>query len=72
VLTSIVVAPVSHRSSDPDRGPALGEREGLAVECVASFEHLQRIGRSMLTERVGDLGQRRVEICEAIRALADC
>jgi hypothetical protein len=33
-----------------------GGAEGLAVECAASFGNLQRIRRSALTDRVGDLG----------------
>jgi mRNA interferase MazF len=50
----------------------LGETEGLPVDCAASFDNLQRIRRSALTARVGELGQRSEQICAALRALADC
>lgn len=72
VLTSIVVAPVTRTVRDIPTEIPLGEQEGLTAECAASFDNLQRIRRSALTEHVGDLGLRRREICEALRALADC
>ena len=37
----------------------LGETEGLAVECAASFDNLQRLRHSALAERIGELGSRR-------------
>jgi mRNA interferase MazF len=72
VLTSIVVAPVTRTVRDIPTEVCLSEREGLPVECAASFDNLQRVKRSALTERAGDLGPRRKEICSALRALADC
>ena len=72
VLTGIVVAPVSRTVRDIPTEIRLGEAEGLPVECVATFDNLQRIRRSALAERVGDLGSRRQQICAALRALADC
>ncbi|GAC1604033.1 MAG: hypothetical protein NVS3B21_32990 [Acidimicrobiales bacterium] len=50
----------------------LGADEGLDVECVASFDNLQRISRAALTHKAGDLGQRRHEAYAALLALADC
>jgi mRNA interferase MazF len=72
VLTSIVVAPVTRTIRDIPTEVRLGEEEGLPVECVASFDNLQRMSRSTLARRAGDLGLRRKEICQALRALADC
>jgi mRNA interferase MazF len=72
VLTGIVVAPVSRTVRAIPTEIPLGEQAGLDVECAASFDNLQRILRSALTERVGSLGARRDEICRALRALADC
>jgi mRNA interferase MazF len=72
VLTGIVVAPVTRTVRGIPTEVQLGETEGLPVECAAAFENLQRIRRSALTERAGDLGLRRDEICAALRALADC
>lgn len=72
VLTSIVVAPVTRTVRDIPTEIPLGEREGLPADCVASFDNLQRARRSALVQRAGDLGVRRQEICEALRALSDC
>ncbi len=52
---------------------ALGDDQGLNVDCAASFDNLQPIRRSFLTERVGQLGiEDNNEICRALAALADC
>jgi mRNA interferase MazF len=72
VLTAVVVAPITRTMRRISTEIALGPDEGLAVECTASFDNLQRLRRSTLTERVGELGVRTDEICEALRALADC
>ncbi len=72
VLTSLVVAPVTRTVREIPTELALGEPEGLPVECAASFDNLQRVRRAALTVRAGDLGSRRGEICHALRALADC
>lgn len=73
VLTWIVVAPVTRSVRDIPTEVQLGPSHGLGVECAASFDNLQPIRRSFLTERVGsldvdDLGQ----LCRALGALADC
>jgi mRNA interferase MazF len=70
-LTSIVVAPVTRTVRDIPTEIPLGEREGLPADCAASFDNLQRARRSALVQRAGDLGVRRQEICEALRALSD-
>jgi mRNA interferase MazF len=72
VLTGIVVAPVTRTVRNIPTEVLLGETEGLNVECVASFDNLQRIRRSALVERIGSLGVRNPEICNSLRALADC
>jgi len=72
VLTGIVVAPVTRTVRNIPTEVLLGEDAGLHVECAASFDNLQRIRRSALTRRIGNLGLRQVEICASLRALADC
>lgn len=72
VLSGIVVAPVSRTIRDIPTEIRLDRSEGLPVECVASFDNLQRIDRAALGERIGALGPRRRELCRAIDALADC
>jgi mRNA interferase MazF len=73
VLVRVIVAPVTRTVRQIPTEVALGKEEGLPVECAASFDHLQPVGRHFLGERAGALGHaRRHEICVALAALADC
>jgi mRNA interferase MazF len=72
VLAGIVVAPVSRTVRSIPTEIPLDQDDGLPAACAASFDNLQRIQRSALTERLSALGPRRTEICVALRALADC
>jgi mRNA interferase MazF len=72
VLTGVVVAPVTRTVRSIPTEIPLGRDDGLEVDCAASFDNLQRIARSALTDRIGALGPRREEICRALAALADC
>ncbi len=73
VLTWIVVAPVTRTIRQIPTEVALGAGHGLSIDSVASFDNLQPIRRTFLTERAGQLGIEELdEICRALRALADC
>lgn len=73
VLTTLVVAPVTRSARPIPTHLGLGDDEGLPRDCAAVFDALQPIRRAYLTERVGALGPaRRREMCEALRAVADC
>lgn len=72
VLTGIVVAPVTRTIRDIPSEIRLGAEENLEVECAASFDNLQRVMRSALTRRIGNLGQRSSELCRAMQAMTDC
>ena len=72
VLTGIVVAPVTRSVRDIPTEVRLGQEEGLPDDCVASFDNLQRVRRSALTAKAGDIGLRGSELCAALGALADC
>lgn len=73
VLTWLVVAPVTRSVRDIPTHLDLGSDEGLGVPCAAAFDNLQPIRRSFLTERTGALAPaRRIELCRALRAVADC
>ena len=73
VLTWIVVAPVTRTIRQIPTEVNLGVSHGLPDECVASFDNLQPIRRSFLTQRAGGLQIDELdEICRALRALADC
>lgn len=73
VLTWIVVAPVTRTVRGIPTEVALGAAHGLAEDCAASFDSLQPIRRSFLTERVGRLdADESGAICRALEAMADC
>ena len=73
VLRLLVVAPVTRTVRGIPTEVALGADEGLPVECAASFDNLQPINRTLLTERIGTLpATRHREVCGALGALADC
>ena len=73
VLTSIVVAPVTRTIRGIATEISLDARDGLPSPCVASFDNVQPIHRSLLTFRAGSTPpERRSEICGALAALADC
>jgi mRNA interferase MazF len=73
VLTWIIVAPVTRTIRHIPTEVMLGPAHGLPDDCVASFDNLQPIRRTFLTQRVGELGVGELdEICGALRALADC
>lgn len=73
VLTWIVVAPVTRTVRHIPTEVHLGAPHGLSVECAASFDNLQPIRRTFLTERAGQLGiEETDEICRSLGALADC
>lgn len=73
VLAQLIVAPVTSTARRIATEIELGPEEGLAFDCVASFDSLQPLKAAYLTERAGELGQqRRHEICDALAALADC
>ena len=73
VLTSIVVAPVTRTIRGIATEILLGAGDGLPSPCVASFDNMQPVHRSLLTTRVGAAPPEcRSEICGALAALADC
>lgn len=73
VLTWVVVAPITRTVRRIPTEVPLGTTHGLGVECAASFDNLQPIRRSLLTERIGQLDIAEIdEICRALSALADC
>ncbi|HEV3046803.1 MAG TPA: type II toxin-antitoxin system PemK/MazF family toxin [Solirubrobacteraceae bacterium] len=72
ILKRVVVAPISRTVRGIPTEIEVGPGEGLHTHCAASFDNLQPILRSALTQRTGTLGPRREEICQTLRALADC
>ena len=72
VLTWIEVAPVTRTVREIPTEIPLDESHGLRAPCAASFDNMQPIRKTFLTERVGVLPSPRASICRAMSALADC
>ena len=71
-LNRIVCAPVTRTIRGIPTEIPLGAANGVREPCVASFDNLQLVLRSMLSARVGALANPRRQICAALDALADC
>ncbi len=72
VLTRILVAPVTRTVRGIPTELPLDTDDGLPESCAASFDNLQPIRKSFLTDRLGSIHNRRHEICATLEALADC
>lgn len=72
VLTRILVAPVTRTVRGIPTELSLDADDGLPQSCAASFDNVQPIRKSFLTDRLGSIHDRRHEICAALEALADC
>jgi mRNA interferase MazF len=72
VLRWVIVAPVTRTVRNIPTEIALDADQGLPETCAASFDNLQPIRRSFLTDRLGRIEFPRSQICAALSALADC
>ncbi len=72
VLNKVVVAPITRTVRDIPTEVPLDSDDGLPHRSAASFDNLQVVAKSHLTERVASISDRRSEICAALAAMADC
>ena len=72
VLGAILVAPITRTVRGIPTEIALGRDEGLREPCAASFDNMRSVPRAWLTRRIGALGPRSYEICDALAALSNC
>lgn len=72
VLNWILVAPITRTIRGIPTEIPLGEEHGVDLPSVASFDNLQPIRKTFLTDRIGSLPFPRNEICRTLAALADC
>jgi mRNA interferase MazF len=73
VLNNLVIAPVTSTIRRIPTNVPLGAAEGIDHDSVASFDNLTSVPKALLTVRLGALApHRRVELCVALEALADC
>jgi mRNA interferase MazF len=73
VVNNIIVAPVTSTIRNIPTCIPVGADEGIDHDCVAIFDNLAAVPKSVLTTRLGELGLGgRQQICEALEAIADC
>ena len=73
VLNNVVVAPVTTTVRTIPTCIPVGPDEGVDRDSVASFDNLAAVPKSVLTRRLGRLGQaRRTQICDALLRMAGC
>ena len=72
VLNRILVAPVTRTVRGIPTEIVLDQQSGLKEPSAASFDNLQPIRKTFLTQRVGSVPAARSAICRALAALADC
>lgn len=73
VLNNVVVAPVTSTLRLIPTNVAVGPEEGLDHDSVAAFDSVAAVPKSVLTVRLGALGaHRRIDLCRALDAVADC
>ena len=72
VLNWILVAPITRTTRGIPTELPLDEEHGVDVPCAASFDNLQPIRKTFLTERIGSLPFPRPAICRTLAAMADC
>ena len=72
-LQSVSVAPVTGRARGLASEVRLGTADGVPRDCVANFDNIRSIPKSLLTKRVGALASGRWhEVCTAVRSAIDC
>jgi mRNA interferase MazF len=72
VLNWILVAPITRTIRGIPTELLLDEEHGVDLPCAASFDNLQPIRKTFLTERIGSLPFPRQAICRSLAAMADC
>lgn len=73
VLNNVVVAPVTSTIRNIPTCIPVGPDHGVDHDSVATFDSLAAVPKSVLTTRLGQLGNAgRRQICDALDALANC
>lgn len=72
-LRRVAVAPVTTTVRGLPTEVRLDQNDGLHETSVASFDNLRLVPTRSLTTKIGEASpSRRVQICRALSALADC
>ena len=73
VLNNVVVAPVTTTIREIPTCVPVGPDDGIDRRSVASFDNLAAVPKSVLTRKLGRISPLAgLQMCEALRAMADC
>lgn len=73
VVNNVIVAPVTSTIRAIHTCIPVGVDEGIDHDSVATFDNLASVPKSVLTRRLGQLGESdRQQICSALDAMANC
>jgi mRNA interferase MazF len=71
VLSAVLVAPVTRTIRGISTEIVLDDQSGLRETCVATFDNLTLVRKSLLTTRIGSLGFDGIGlICDALESVA--
>jgi mRNA interferase MazF len=69
----VLVAPLTRSIREIPTEVRLDEKDGVAEECVISFDNVQRAPRALLSEPITSLsGPRMLEVCKALAIATGC
>ena len=72
-MQSVSVAPVTSRVRGLESEVALGAADGVPRDCVAIFDNVRSIRKSLFTKQAGALAPGRWhEVCAAMKSAIDC
>jgi mRNA interferase MazF len=73
VLSRVLVAPITRTIRGIPTEVRFHQADGLPEECVASFDNVRQISRSLLSEPITSLsGARMHEVCRALAIATGC
>jgi mRNA interferase MazF len=73
VLSAVLVAPATRTVRGIPTEVTLGPEDGMPDECALSFDNVTAVPKSLLTERITELGPAKLaELCAALNVAAGC
>ena len=73
VLASVLVAPATRTVRGIATEVLLTREDGMPDDCALSFDNLTTVPKGLLTTRITDLPEARLdELCRALRAATGC
>jgi mRNA interferase MazF len=73
VLSSVLIAPATRTVRGIPTEVTLTTADGMPESCALSFDNVATVPKALLTERVAQLSDARLEeVCRALRTAAGC